>query len=141
MATKKESLEHLRSVPMFSACSAKDLEKILKVGDELPAAAGKVVIDQGQTGREALVLLSGSATVRRNGKKVASIGPGAVVGELALFDHGPRTATVVCDTDCQFLAIGQREFLALLEQVPALNRRMLEYLAGKIRDFDRQSFG
>jgi len=141
MATKKESLEHLRSVPMFSACSAKDLEKILKVGDELTAAAGKVVIDQGQTGREALVLISGAATVRRNGKKVASIGPGAVVGELALFDHGPRTATVVCDTECQFLAINQREFLGLLEQVPALNRRMLEYLAGKIRDFDRQSFG
>ena len=141
MATKKESLEHLRSVPMFSACSAKDLERILKVADEVSAGAGKVVIDQGQTGREALVLLSGSATVRRNGKKVASLGPGAVVGELALFDHGPRTATVVCDSDCQFLTIGQREFLSLLEDVPALNRRMLEYLAGKIRDFDRQSFG
>ena len=141
MATKKESLEHLRNVPLFSACSGKDLERVLKAGDEMSATAGQVIIDQGQTGREAFVILSGTATVKRNGKKVATLGAGAIVGELSLFDHGPRTATVVCDTDCQLLVIAQREFLGVLEQVPALSRRMLEYLAGKIREFDRQSFG
>jgi CRP-like cAMP-binding protein len=126
---------------MFSACSAKDLEKVLKAGDEISATPGQVIIDQGQTGREAFVILSGTATVKRNGKKVATIGAGAIVGELSLFDHGPRTATVVCDTDCQLLVIPQREFLGVIEQVPALSRRMLEYLASKIRDFDRQYFG
>lgn len=141
MATKKESLEHLRKVPLFSACSTKDLEKVLKAGDEIAATAGQVIIDQGQTGREAFVILNGAATVRRNGKKVASLGAGAIVGELSLFDHGPRTATVTCDTDSQLLVIPQREFLAVLEQVPALSRRMLKYLSGKIREFDRQSFG
>jgi hypothetical protein len=141
MATKKESLEHLRNVPLFSACSGKDLERVLKAGDEMSATAGQVIIDQGQTGREAFVILNGTATVKRNGKKVATLGAGAIVGELSLFDHGPRTATVTCDTDCQLLVIAQREFLGVLEQVPALSRRMLEYLAGKIREFDRQSFG
>ena len=141
MATKKESLEHLRNVPLFSACSGKDLERVLKAGDEMSATAGQVIIDQGQTGREAFVILSGTATVKRNGKKVATLGAGAIVGELSLFDHGPRTATVTCDTDCQLLVIAQRDFLGVLEQVPALSRRMLEYLAGKIREFDRQSFG
>jgi hypothetical protein len=141
MATKKQSLEHLQRVPLFSGCTAKDLEKVLKAGDEITAAAGQVIIDQGQTGREAFVILAGSATVRRNGKKVATLGAGAIVGELALFDHGPRTATVVCDTECQLLVIAQREFLGVLAEVPSLNRRMLEFLAGKIREFDRQSFG
>lgn len=141
MASKKEALEHLRKVPLFSACSAKDLERVLKAGTSVTTAAGQVIIDQGQTGREAFVLLSGTATVKRNGKKVATIGAGAIVGELSLFDHGPRTATVTCDTECDLLVIGQREFLAVIEQVPALTRRILEYLAGKIRDFDRQYFG
>lgn len=126
---------------MFSACSAKDLEKVLKAGDQLRATAGQTIIDQGQTGREAFVILSGSATVKRNGKKVATLEAGSIVGELSLFDHGPRTATVVCDTDCELLVIAQREFLGVIEQVPALTRRILEYLAGKIREFDRQSFG
>ena len=141
MSSKKQSLEHLRSVPLFSGCTAKDLEKVLKAGDEVAAKAGQVIIDQGQTGREAFVLLNGSATVRRNGKKVATLSAGAIVGELALFDHGPRTATVVCDSDSELLVIGQREFLGVLAEVPSLNRKMLEYLAGKIREFDRQSFG
>jgi len=141
MATKKQSLEHLRRVPLFSGCSSKDLEKVLKSGDEIEATAGQVIIDQGQAGREAFVILDGTATVRRNGKKVATLGAGAIVGELALFDHGPRTATVVCDTDCQLLVIAQREFLGVLAEVPSLSRRMLEFLAGKIREFDRQSFG
>lgn len=141
MATKRESLEHLRRVPLFSNCSNKDLERVLKAGDEISTVAGQVLIDQGQMGREAFVLLAGTATVRRNGKKVATMGPGGILGELALFDHGPRTATVVCDTECRLLVIPQREFLATVEAVPALNRKMLEYLAGRIRDFDRQYYG
>ena len=53
-----------------------------------------VIMDQGQTGREAYVILEGSATVKRNGKKIGSAKTGAVVGELSLLDNGPRTATV-----------------------------------------------
>ena len=97
MASKKAYLDHLRKVSLFSACSQKDLEKIAKAGDEVVMPAGSLIVDQGQTGREAFVVLEGSVMVKRNGKKVASLGPGTVVGELSLLDHGPRTATVICE--------------------------------------------
>ena len=103
--------------------------------------AGSLVVDQGQTGREAFVILKGSATVRRNGKKVATLGPGSVVGELSLLDHGPRTASVVADTDCVMLVISQRQFLGVLDSIPALSHKMLATLAGRIRELDRQYFG
>jgi len=45
MATKKESLEQLRKVPLFSVCSTKDLEKVLKAGDEIAATAGRVILE------------------------------------------------------------------------------------------------
>ena len=45
---------------MFSACSQKDLEKIAKAGDEVIMPAGSLIVDQGQTGREAFVVLEGS---------------------------------------------------------------------------------
>jgi CRP/FNR family transcriptional regulator, cyclic AMP receptor protein len=121
--------------------SNKDLEKIAKASDEVAMSAGTMIIDQGQTGREAFIIMTGEATVRRNGKKVATVGAGAVLGELSLLDHGPRTATVTCDTDCTMLVIDQRHFLGVLDEVPALSHKMLAYLAARIRDFDRQYYG
>ena len=141
MASKKASLEHLRNVSLFSSCSTKDLQKIAKAGDEITMPAGSLIVDQGQTGREAFVILEGTVTVKRNGKKVASLGPGTMVGELSLLDHGPRTATVVCDTDCTLMLITQRHFSAVLDEVPALSHKILGALAGRIRDLDRQYYG
>lgn len=141
MANKKAYLEHLRNVSLFSSCSTKDLEKIHRAGDEVAVKAGHVLVEQGQTGREAFVLLSGAATVRRNGKKVATLGPGAVVGELSLLDHGPRTATVTCDTDCDVLVLSQNKFLGTIDSVPALSHKLLASLAARIREFDRQYYG
>jgi CRP/FNR family transcriptional regulator, cyclic AMP receptor protein len=141
MASKKAMLEHLRNVPLFSGCSTKDLEKIAKAGDTITLPAGSVIIDQGQTGREAFVIIDGQATVRRNGKKITTVGAGAVLGELSLLDHGPRTATVVCDTECSVIVIDQRHFSGVLAEVPAIAQKLLASLAARIRDFDRQYYG
>lgn len=141
MASKKQHLESLRNVALFSSCSTKDLEKIAKAGDEVTLAAGTLVVDQGQTGREAYVILDGSATVKRNGKKVATLGSGSVVGELSLLDHGPRTASVVADTELEVLVISQRQFLAVIDAIPALAHKLLSTLAARIRELDRQYFG
>lgn len=141
MASKKSYLDSLRRVALFSSCSTKDLEKIAKAGDEVTLDAGTVIVDQGQTGREAFVIISGSATVKRNGKKVATLGAGSVVGELSLLDHGPRTATVVADTECTMLVISQRQFLAVIDAIPAISHKLLATLAGRIRELDRQYFG
>jgi len=141
MASKKASLEHLRNVSLFSSCSTKDLQRIAKAGDEITMAAGTLIVDQGQTGREAFILLDGTVTVKRNGKKIATLGAGTVIGELSLLDHGPRTATVTCETDCTLLLITQRHFFAVLEEVPALANKLLASLAALIREKDRQYYG
>jgi CRP/FNR family cyclic AMP-dependent transcriptional regulator len=141
MASKKTYLEHLKNVPLFSACSQRDLEKIAKAGDEVSMQAGTLIVDQGQTGREAFVVLEGTVVVKRNNKKVATLGVGTVVGELSLLDHGPRTATVSCETDCKLLLLSQRHFLAVVDEVPALSHKLMASLAGRIRDLDRQYYG
>jgi CRP/FNR family transcriptional regulator, cyclic AMP receptor protein len=141
MSSKKAWLDHLRNVALFSACSTRDLQKIARAGDEVSLPAGALVVDQGQTGREAFVLLDGSAVVRRNGKKITMLGPGDVIGELSLLDHGPRTASVTCETDCLLLVLDQRNFVGVLDEVPALAHKMLAHLAGRIRELDRQYYG
>jgi CRP/FNR family transcriptional regulator, cyclic AMP receptor protein len=134
-------LAHLASVPLFASCTNKDLEKIAKASTELSVEAGTTLVDQGQTGKEAFVIVDGSATVRRNGRKVATLGPGAIIGELSLLDRGPRTATVTTDTPATVLVIEQRNFLGVIDEVPALGHRLLATLAGRIRDLDRATFG
>jgi CRP/FNR family transcriptional regulator, cyclic AMP receptor protein len=141
MASKKAYLEHLRNVSLFQGCSTKELETIAKAGDEIAMPAGSLIVDQGQTGREAFVVLSGTVLVKRNGKKVGSFGPGTVVGELSLLDHGPRTATVICESDCALLLLDQRHFMGVIDSVPSLAHKLLATLAGRIRDLDRQYFG
>jgi CRP-like cAMP-binding protein len=141
MATRKAHLEHLRNVNLFQGCSTKELERIAKASDEITMPAGALIVDQGQTGREAFIVLEGTVTVKRNGKKLGSYGAGTIIGELSLLDHGPRTATVTCDTDCDLLLLDQRHFMGVLDTVPAIAHKLLATLAGRIRDLDRQNFG
>ena len=78
--------------------------------------------------------------MKRNGRKVATLGPGAIVGELSLLDHGPRTATVVCDTD----AVVRHRAAPLprvLETCPSIGHKLLATLASRIRELDRQYYG
>ncbi|MGB3734814.1 MAG: cyclic nucleotide-binding domain-containing protein [Ilumatobacter sp.] len=141
MASKKQHLDSLSKVALFSACSKKDLEKVARASDEITMTAGTTIIDQGQTGREAFVIVHGNVTVRRNNRKVATLGPGSVVGEMSLLDNGPRTAAVICDTDCTLLVIDQRRFRGVMEEIPAISHKLLGSLAGRIRELDRAYYG
>jgi len=139
MANKKAYLEHLRNVSLFSSCSTKDLEKIHRAGDEVTVKAGHVLVDQGQTGREAFILLSGSATVKRNGKKVATLEPGRYFGELSLLTRYPRNATVTADSEMELLVLGQREFSGLLDEVPGMAHKVLSSMAERLYEADAKS--
>ena len=137
----KKHLESLRNVDLFINCTKKELEKVARAGDEITMTAGTLIVDQGQMGREAFVILEGDVTIKRNNRKVATLTAGDVVGELSLLDHGPRTATAVCDTDCSLLVIDQRRFLTVLDEVPAISHKLMASLASRIRAMDRAYFG
>jgi CRP/FNR family transcriptional regulator, cyclic AMP receptor protein len=141
MASTSSKMDHLAKIPLFEGCSRKELTAIAKAGDEITMTAGTIIVDQGQMGREAFVVLAGEVTVKRGGRKIISLGAGAMVGELSLLDHGPRTATVVCDTDCTLFVIDQRHFRSVLENNPTIAIKLLGTLAGHIRNLDRQSYG
>ncbi len=72
---------------------------------------------------------------------MATLGAGACVGELALLDHGPRTASVVALTDIRVLVIGAREFAAIVDEVPPIAHKIMRSLAAKVRELDTQMFG
>lgn len=134
-------VDHLASLPLFSSCSKRELQRIARAGDEVTVDAGKELVDQGDIGREAFVILSGTASVRRNGRKIATLGAGDPFGELALLDHGPRTASVVAETELRLFVLTARRFNAVLDEAPGLSRKLLASLASRVRDLDSKTFG
>jgi CRP-like cAMP-binding protein len=141
MASRSALVQALQSVPLFAGCNRRDLGHIAKSGVEVKQPEGALVVDQGQMGKEALIILDGSVAVRRGGRKIAGLGRGDVVGELSLLDHGPRTASVVCETDCTFFVLDAKQFHKVLRDQPNIAITLLGTLAGRIREFDRKYFG
>jgi CRP-like cAMP-binding protein len=138
---RQQYLDHLAAVPLFSACSKKELQAIARASVEVDIPEGRMFVEQGQTGREAFIVLDGKAEVTRNGRKVATFGPGDYVGELALLDRGPRTASVTATTPMKVLVIGPREFSGLLDEVPTITHKLLASLATRVRELDKANYG
>ena len=138
---RQSHLDHLASVPLFSACSKKELQAVARASDEIDLPAGRTLCEQDSIGREAFIIVAGKADVSRNGKKVATLGPGDCVGEMALLDHGPRTATVTAATDLSVLVIGAREFSAIIDDIPPIAHKLMRALAGRVRELDEKTYG
>src|SRR5262245_7510369 len=139
MARRDAFIDHLQEVPLFAACSRKDLQLVAKRAEDVRVAGGKTIISEGETGHEFFVILEGTARISRHGRKIASIGPGAAFGELALLEKAPRNSTVVAETDMELVVLGQREFAGLIDEVPGFARKLLAGMAHRLRESDAKS--
>ena len=124
--------ELIKSAPLFEHCSKGDLAKIATIADELDVRAGKVLITEGERGREFFVIVTGEVEVRRQGRKLATLGPGNFFGEMALLSKIPRTATVTALTPLDVLVITDRAFVDLLDKMPSLWPKVARALAERV---------
>jgi CRP/FNR family cyclic AMP-dependent transcriptional regulator len=129
----------LARIPIFSECSNKELKAISKLVTPVEVRAGKVLTTEGDVGREFMIIASGTATVKRNGRKVATLGPGDFFGELAVLAGVPRTATVTAETDMVVEALNRQEFSSLLDESPALAKKILLGAVKRLYENDTKS--
>ena len=141
MKRDRAGIEHLKQIALFSACTNKELELISAATTQLRFPAGETLARQGENGHEFMVMVDGTARVEIGGQTIATIGPGEFFGEIALLDGGPRTATVIAETDTVVEVIGQREFSGLVEDSPHLAKKLLVGLARRLRAADVQLAG
>lgn len=139
MARNDAYLDHLARVPLFSACSKKDLQLVAKRAEDVKVDAGRQLVAEGAAGSEFFVIVDGKASVTRHGQKVADLGPGGFFGDLALLDKAPRNATVTAETPMELVVLGQREFAGLIDDVPEFAHKLLAGLARRVRDADSQT--
>jgi CRP-like cAMP-binding protein len=132
MLRKNAKLELIKRVPLFAGCSKRELSEVGAIADELTLPEGRTLTKEGATGHEFLVLIDGSAEVRRNGRKVNTLGAGDFLGEIALVTGAPRTATVKTTTPSRMLVITARDFRTLLRNTPSMQLKVLEAVAARL---------
>jgi CRP/FNR family transcriptional regulator, cyclic AMP receptor protein len=118
-------IELLKKVPLFAGCSKNELRQLAKIADELDLREGTVLTREGRPGREFFVLIDGTAEVRKKGKKIADLGPGDWLGEIALITDSPRTATVTATSPVDVLVITDRRFRSVVETMPSIALKVL----------------
>jgi CRP/FNR family transcriptional regulator, cyclic AMP receptor protein len=123
--------ELLRKVPLFAACSTKELRRIAAIADELAFREGKVLTKQGGPGREMFILLDGTVKVERNGVQINELGPGDFLGEGALVLRKPRNATITATSPLRALVITDANFNELLLTDGRISGKVHETLAAR----------
>jgi CRP/FNR family transcriptional regulator, cyclic AMP receptor protein len=126
----------LAGVPLFSRCSRRELRDARALMTEHHVVQGEILTLAGEAGSECFVIVTGTATVYREDTCLGAVGPGEIVGELALLDRGERTATVVADSDMTVLVMSRSEFATFQTRVPSVSRLILQRMAARLRKAD-----
>jgi CRP/FNR family cyclic AMP-dependent transcriptional regulator len=98
--------------------------------------AGQVLFSKGEPGDFMYVLMSGTADIVVRDKVLETAVPGTIVGEMALINKGPRSATVIATSDCKFLPIEQERFNFLVQRKPEFALHVMQVLADRLQRTD-----
>jgi CRP-like cAMP-binding protein len=125
----------LASSPLFARCSRKELTRLGRLVDRIESPAGAVIAREGTNPHAVYLIVRGHVTLSRDGQPFAEAGPGEHFGEVSVLTGSPLAVTAAAGTDVELIEIGQREFVAAVDTMPSVARRVLRDLAnGDLRD-------
>jgi CRP-like cAMP-binding protein len=134
-----EVVETLKRVPLFAGVKGRDLGRLAKVMSERTFAEGEAIMTEGQSGVGFFVIEHGNATVSLKGEILRTLGPGDHIGEIALIDEGPRSATVTATTDLRCRGMAAWEFRSFVQEHPEVAWPLLQTLAARFREAEART--
>jgi CRP/FNR family transcriptional regulator, cyclic AMP receptor protein len=132
--SRDRRMELLAAAPLFAGVDADGLERIADRVIEVDFPPNHVIARQGDDGTGFFIIASGGSRVIRDGRTIATLGPGDFFGELSVLDGRPRTAQVVADGPTTCLALASWEFEAVIAEQPKVALAVLRGLAARLRD-------
>lgn len=111
---------------------------LTKYQDELiPYKAGEIIFKKDELGNVMYLVTKGEVEIWIHDKVVENVGPGSVIGEMALLDMGPRSATATAKTDCLLLAIDRERFQIQVGKSPNFALQVMRIMAERLRRVDK----
>jgi CRP-like cAMP-binding protein len=135
MAHTDQKLELLKRVPLFDGLSRHDLEQVERLAEEIDVPDGQVLTRAGSPGSEFFVIVDGTVRIETE-SETRTLRGDDFLGEIALIDDGPRTATATTVGPAKLLVLGRREFRSLMESYPSIENCVLHCLVERIRRHD-----
>jgi CRP/FNR family cyclic AMP-dependent transcriptional regulator len=136
---QRQQVAQLSKVPLFANCSKRELARLLSLGRTETVDAGHTLFVEGAPSSNLYVVLTGSAVVKKNGRRIARVGPGDVVGEISVILGGPRTATVQAETPIEWLVLDQASLRAAIDEVPGLGWHLLQSVAARLDQANKRT--
>jgi CRP-like cAMP-binding protein len=118
----------VRAIPLFSPLSDDEVAAVAAVATPVEVETGETLTTEGEFGHVMFCVEAGTADVSANGAAIRSIGPGDVVGEIAVIASGRRTATVVATSPMRLIALFKRDVWALERSSPEVAQRLRDLL-------------
>lgn len=128
----------LSTVSFFAGFDRPHLDKIAAMGEPVEVEPGAIITEQGEVGQEAYVVISGEVQVIVNGHPVATAGPGSMLGEMALVDLRPRSATLKAATPVELICYDAKHFRKILDEMPDDARQALVERDDRFRHENRE---
>ena len=114
----------LERVPLFAGLSHRDRELIARWADQVDLPEGKHLLDEGRLPHEFFVIIDGQVEVTHEGEHLATLGPGEFFGEIALIEHGRRTASVVTSEPTTLAVMSPPSFDQMRRAMPQVADRI-----------------
>jgi CRP-like cAMP-binding protein len=118
-----------RDLPLFADLSGGEIKEIFRAGEEVSVPAGWSLIMELTPADAAYLILSGTASVRVKGEEIAELGPGEIVGEVAVRENTLRTATVTARSRMELLHFTKDSFERLTSRIPGFRRAIDQTIA------------
>lgn len=134
---RDDLVEMLGRVPLFSGLTKRQLRRVADICFAADYEPGDAILREGERDAQHMaVITQGSANVVAKGRAITTVGPGDIVGEMALLDGRPRSATVVAETPVTAVVLYRTAFTGLLEELPSMYPALLVSLAQRLRACD-----
>ena len=115
-------------------------QKILRVPhnwrEAMSFKAGDAIFSEGEDGDHMYVVLEGEVDLHIHGRLVETLREGGVLGEMALLESAPRTASAVARTNCKLVPVNQKRFNLLVQHTPDFAIQIMRVMAGRLRVMD-----
>lgn len=134
-----QKLELLKRVPLFASLPSEALQAIGKIAEERDISAGTALTHEGRHEGYFFVIVSGTVRIDRGGQTISTLRDGDFLGEIALLDGGPRTATATAESECQLLVMTYPRFQQLLDTAPEVRVAIFEEVGRRLRALDAES--